>query len=409
MIPLLTFGQGSRYTGTYKKSDPIEYKNKNGIVIDGLEISATNEYCIVLWDCNNIIIKNCKFGPTTKMRAIYLYGCTDITIVDCTFENVQTGLLASLCKGNIKFEHNDVKNILGELKGGTKYANMVQFNDCSGAGNSISYNVCENLEGQSSVEDIINMFKSNGTPESPIRITNNWLRGGGPSPSGGGILLGDHGGSHQIAENNILVNPGQYGMGIAGGHNMTLRNNKIYSKKQSFTNVGIVVNNWTPDKTGESYNITIDNNQVNWTHKDGYYNTAWVSGGMREIVKDWYNQGLRNPNITEKILPEIIFQRFRKTEDEKNPDVEKPDNTTPESPITDAYIDRFNRISIKCLVSPIPIATANIYTSSGQRIASRNLSRFRTLIDHVLNPGEYIVEISYGSPVITETKKIIIK
>ncbi|MDD4728552.1 MAG: right-handed parallel beta-helix repeat-containing protein [Dysgonamonadaceae bacterium] len=409
MIPLLTFGQGSRYTGTYKKSDPITLKNEKDIIIEGLEISDIEGRAITLFSCQNIIIRNCKFKNINTAAALYAEKGANILITDCFFENVHRGFIAGNCTGNIKFEHNDVKNILGNLRGGSVFSQAVQFNGCNGEGNSISYNCIENIPGESSPEDNIALYKSNGTPKSPIMIKANWIRGGGPSGSGGGINLGDWGGSYQIAEDNILVNPGQVGMGMAGGHDMTFKNNKIYAKRQPFTNVGLVIHNWTPDKTGKSYNITIDNNQINWTNSDGNYNTAWVSNSMREIVKDWYNQGLRNPNITEKILPEVIIQRFRKTEDESHPDVEKPDNTTPESPITDIYTDRFNRISIKCLVSPIPLATANIYTSSGQRIASRNLSRFRTLIDHVLNPGEYNVEVSYGSPVITETKKITIK
>jgi len=64
-------------------------------------------------------------------------------------------------------------------------------------------------------------------------VRGNWIRGGGPSTSGGGINIGDYGGSYQITENNILVNPGQYGIGISGGNNMIMRNNKVYGKKKA--------------------------------------------------------------------------------------------------------------------------------------------------------------------------------
>jgi len=37
---------------------------------------------------------------------------------------------------------------------------------------------------------------------------------------GGGIMLGDGGGSNIVAKNNILVDPGQYGMAVSGGSYM---------------------------------------------------------------------------------------------------------------------------------------------------------------------------------------------
>ena len=59
--------------------------------------------------------------------------------------------------------------------------------------------------------------------------------------SGGGIMLGDDGGAYEVAERNVLVDPGQYGIGVASGNNMTVRDNRIYGRKQDFTNVGIYV------------------------------------------------------------------------------------------------------------------------------------------------------------------------
>ena len=171
MASSLSFSQGSRYTGTYKKSGPIEFENRSNFVIEGVELSN-----IVLKNCHNVIIRNSKLGPTAK-KAIYLYKSSNITVVDCEFEEVQTGLLAEYCTGNIKFEHNDVKNIQGER--GNESVQMVQFVHLSGPGNSVSYNACENIAGESSVEDVISMYASNGTASSPIMVTYNWICAGG--------------------------------------------------------------------------------------------------------------------------------------------------------------------------------------------------------------------------------------
>ena len=294
LVPSIGFSQGSRYTGSYKKAASVEYVNKKNLVIEGLEFSDANRRTLTLWSCENITIRNCKFKDVNMAVAIYAENSANIVVTDCTFENVQTGFIAQNGKGGIKFEHNTIKNIIGNLRGGSPFAQMVQFMRSSGPNNSVSYNVVENLTGKSSSEDIINMFSSNGTANSPIRIVGNWLRGGGPSSSSGGILLGDHGGSYQIAENNILVNPGQYGMAIGGGNNMTIRNNKIYGKRQSFTNVGLYAVNWTAN-VSPSHNITIENNEVNFTNAQGSLNNSWFDssvGTIKGVNTNKYNKNL---------------------------------------------------------------------------------------------------------------------
>lgn len=402
IAPSLIFSQGSRYTGTYKKSDPIEYVNKKNIVIEGLEISATDTYCLVLWGGENITIKNCKFTSAPNMRAVYLENCKNVTLVDCYFENVYAGILAQLCNTNIKIEYNDFKNIRGQLDGDSYFANAVHFDRVSGSGNSISYNAIENIKGESSPEDNIALFQSNGTPESPIMVKGNWIRGGGPNHSGGGINLGDWGGSYQIAEDNILVNPGQVGMGMAGGHDLTIRNNKIYAKQQSFTNVGIAIINWTSDKTGESYNIVVENNEVNWTNRDGKQNLWWVYDNMKHLKGLETNR--YNPNLNESILPEVIINRAR---------IENDDNPTtptlpPTSNITQVYTDRFNRIAIKYSMSPIPHAFGELLTSSGNRIEAFDLPRYNNVFPLRLTKGVYYVRITYRDLGVTEINKITI-
>lgn len=312
MLPSTLFSQGSNYNGPYETSPPLVYTDQKNIVIEGLEFTNTDSIvsdgrCITLTNCENVIIRNCKFKNVPLNAAIYANGSSNITVTNCVFENVQAGLRGHKCEGGIKFENNDLKNIVGDLSGGSRFSQAVQFDKCNGPDNSISYNVIENIPGESSPEDVINIFHSNGTAESPIIIRGNWIRGGGPSGSGGGILIGDWGGSYQIIENNILVDPGQYGLQIAGGHNMTIRNNKVYGRQQPFSNVGLVIVNWTSKQTGPSYNITVENNRINWTNRDGVFNTAWFAGNMQEVVSDSQKEVIRDPSITQNILPEVIL------------------------------------------------------------------------------------------------------
>ena len=138
-------------------------------------------------------------------------------------------------------------------------------------------NIAVNIFGESEAEDIISIFKSNGTSNDPIQIKNNKVYGGSANASACGMVLGDQGGSHQIAENNIFFNPGSCGFGVAGGNNITARNNLVYGDGlKSNSGVGLVV--WRFDyqgdgtKPGDCYNITVENNEVTWWQGENFEN-----------------------------------------------------------------------------------------------------------------------------------------
>lgn len=430
----MIYGQGARYTGEYTKSPIISHYRKSNFVIEGLEISNTGDASAIhLENCENVIIRNCKFGPSPLTRAIYLNNCKNVTIIDCTFENIQGGLRASNSQG-IKFEHNDVTNILGKLRGSNSLGNMVQYINVQGANNSISYNVVENIPGQSSTEDIINIFNSNGTPESPIIVKGNWIRGGGPSGSGGGINLGDGYGSYQIAEDNILVDPGQFGVGIAGGHNMTMRNNKIYGRSQPFTNIGIGACNWY-EEVGPSYNITIENNLINYRNKEGNVNIWWFYKNVEPIAGKETNRF--DASITASILPSQIIGRARAglpnnpgnggsdggstplPGDGSGPDQnenpgdngnkpnpgdrgngpEIPGLQLPEvnnHPAISIYLDRYNRVCVNITGRSI---SANVLAanSKGELIYNATLNRFHNVLPNRPSPGNYVIYVRDGN------------
>jgi len=292
------WGQGSLYAGLYTRSARIEYANKSNFIIKGLEIGNISNHCITLLNCHNVTIKNCKLGPS-KREGVYLYKCTNVTIINCSMEKVETGVLAEYCS-RITFEHNEVKNVTGPIPHGQ----MIQLAYCSGGGHSIRYNVSENILEQSYPEDIINIYKSSGTTDSPIIISNNWIRGGGPSKSGGGIMIGDNGGSYTFVENNILVDPGQYGIAIAGGHHNSIKNNKVYSKQQSFNNVGIYA--W--EQYGlPCHDLTISNNEVNYKSASGSLNNWWFSDNVGIVTGKATN--LYCPSLTLDVLPTQIIGR----------------------------------------------------------------------------------------------------
>lgn len=420
-----THGQGSRYNGNYTRSGQVSYTGKSNIVIEGLEISNVSGSAITISNCENVIIRYNKISQVGLKPAVYVYNSKNVTIIDNSFENVQSGLVASKSQG-IKFEYNDVLNVLGSLKGGSNIGVLVQFIEVTGAGNSISFNANENLPGQSSTEDIINLFNSNGTSQSPILVKGNWIRGGGPSTSGGGINLGDYGGSYQIAENNILVDPGQYGLGISGGDNMTLRNNKVYARRNNFTNVGITTCNWY-ESVSKSHTITVEKNAINYTNKDGNLNSWWFYKNMEPIAGKETN--INNANLTASILPEQIIGRAgsstptvpvepspdegstplpeeEEVAGEPEPEVEPDDNSgqveielpkiNNHSSIT-IYLDGYNRVCVNNMGIIYPSATIFGANSKGEIIFQQSLTRYHTVLPNRPEPGNYIIYVKNGT------------
>ena len=289
----------STITTQYKASGPIVWDGINNKTISYLEIRNVAGHCIKLSNCSNIIIQNCKLSHSTG-EGVYLSNCTNVSVTNCFMDSVESGVVADVCS-SIQVTHNHVKNVLGPMPRGQ----MVQFGNVSGTNNNISYNDCENISGQSHPEDVISLFESNGTTSDPIKVIGNWIRGGGPSTSGGGIMTGDMGGSYVLVQDNILVNPGQYGITISSGHDITIKNNKIYSDKLPFSNIGLSA--YKQYSTVDTYSNTILNNEVNFTNKDGVLNNMWNAGNCGPITG--WSSNVYNSNLNSSILPASINRK----------------------------------------------------------------------------------------------------
>ena len=144
----LSYGQGSRYTGNYIKSSPIQHAHKNNIVIEGLEFTNSNPSlfggrAISLWKCENVIIRNCKFTNVAWETAILVENGLNVTITDCVFENVYQAVRVPSGRGNIKFENNEVRNLVKGLHNGNgaiylfKTISIIPFYSTISHGNAV--------------------------------------------------------------------------------------------------------------------------------------------------------------------------------------------------------------------------------------------------------------------------------
>ena len=281
-------------------SNALSYSAKTNLIIENKIFTSggSNGALIYLANCSDITIRNCIFKNAGQI-GIQVNASKNINIYGCLFDSVRTGVYATNCTGGLVINCNSFKDIIGPKPRGQ----MVQFNACTGAGNRINNNILEQTTGVGAPEDLVKLYASYGTVADPIQVSGNKTRGGGPSTSGGGLMLGDNGSHDIIADNNILVNPGQYGIAAPSGWNMKITNNTVYSASFSYTNVGLYVGLSSEITAGfacTGNTITVSGNKVNWKNKTNVQNDFYYCACCPNVVNSG-NTG--KASISASILP----------------------------------------------------------------------------------------------------------
>lgn len=264
--------------------DCVIVRNARAVRIEHLQIGPCGRHGINISSSKGVVVTTSYVHDTTG-NGINLYDSHDIEISKNRIHRNAGGVYVQQSV-SIRVDRNTFLNVKGPQPRGQ----FVQFNKVSGGGNRVFCNTGNNVAGQSAPEDAINMFASHGLPTDPIVIAGNIIRGGGPSKFGGGILLGDGGGSWQAARHNILIDPGQYGIAVAGGQHMEISSNRIKGTQQPFTNVGVYV--WNQYE-GKCSVINVRSNLVNWRNSKGDSNPRWSAGncgtitGWEDNAWDW--------------------------------------------------------------------------------------------------------------------------
>lgn len=255
----------------------IRLESCTGIVISSCELNS-----IELIACKEVTIRNCWIHDSERI-AVEIGGCQQVTVEGCRIENVMSGVYAVDSKG-IRVIGNFTRNVKGPFPRGQ----MAQFDKVSGADNVIRDNYAINELGKSYPEDVINIYQSRGTKESPILIENNYLVGDpekgseGKSPTGSGIILGDGGGENILCRRNVIISAGQVGMGISGGHDIRAEDNLILGLKSNVSNTGLYV--WNQSKMPSDH-VTVTRNRVNWVTKQGQEESWWNGGGVEDVTE----------------------------------------------------------------------------------------------------------------------------
>lgn len=257
---------------------PVVVSGESGVVLEGMKISNPNGPCVQIKGSSEIVVRASEIGPCGD-RAVEIQDSSAVTIEGLAIHDSSSGVYA------INSQHVAVVGNRFTNAG----RNFVQFDKVTGSGNSISRNSGANKLGSSSAEDFVSVYKSSGTPGSPLTVASNSFRDGGPSGSGSGIMVGDYGGSHILVQGNTLINPGQAGIGVPGGTNIRVIDNVVYSGSQPWSNVGIYVWNQSGGSCGS---IEVKGNRVEWYGADGAENPSWDGGNCGAIAgwdtNDWH-------------------------------------------------------------------------------------------------------------------------
>ncbi len=264
------------------------FSGKNGLiikdlVIDGVDGNDDNsKNAINVWNCENVQIINCKI-TNCKGRAINLYKSKNVKIINCYGENVGLKFVYGQSCTDVSITYCTAKNMTGVA--GEK-ASFIQLNTCTGK-LYIAKNVTINEPGKSSLEDVISLYRCKGTQSVPAIAEFNYVKGGGPSVTGSGIMVGDKGGEWCIARKNIVIDGGASGMVSSSGDYNTISDNQIYhsSSNDSVCKVGIQAFNWYWNQgIPLSTNITVKNNVIGGFPKMFYLGTDGQNAVQKETL-----------------------------------------------------------------------------------------------------------------------------
>jgi hypothetical protein len=232
-------------------------------------VSNPDGDCIRIRRSTEIVIRNAVIGPCGG-RAILIQDSRQVVVETSKLTDTSAGVYA-LDSSAISVTDNVITNA---------GRNPIQYDKVTLAGNVVSGNRIINIEGSSHTEDSINIYQSGGTGASPLLVEDNLVFNGGSSLSGSGILVGDNGGSHTIVRGNTLINPGQAGIGVAGGKDISVVDNIVYSESFPWSNVGIYV--WDQYET-QCTAVEVTDNTIQWLNSQGIVNALYDAGNCGAV------------------------------------------------------------------------------------------------------------------------------
>lgn len=270
-----------------------DFDGQQDFILENVIITNPGGPCLSLVGSENITIRNvtlrnCSNNPNGEIdqdKIVNIENSKSIVIAHSLFtDNASRStnnhdLIHIRNSTGVKLYNNEIRNVRSNpstgrddggnraiLVTGNETANLIiDRNDFYSPGrNAVQISRARRVEGirvtrnriegraawNSDFEDMINLFAATGTADVPIVIRGNYMRNGGPSPTGTAIILGDGrdrlGTGHVRVVKNVIVDPGHVGINVAGGFNFVVKNNIIYggAPVERWTATGLTVNHY---------------------------------------------------------------------------------------------------------------------------------------------------------------------
>ena len=225
------------------------------------------------------------FDRTNNHVGILIINSTNITIRNVDFENMSQPI-AIFGGGNITVEYTRTRGITGpSARHNVQTGNFLQT--VNGPTNVVIRN---NVIYGGDTEDIISLWSA-----SYSLVENNYINGNGwSSASGTGIILGDGQGRGNVARNNVLYNPGQVGIAIAGGWDHLVEGNIIYGPQGvRGSNIAAYCSDYS-NTFGMSGNAFRNNRAWYWNQGNGATNGFWNPCGAINSGNNWADSSLHS-------------------------------------------------------------------------------------------------------------------
>ena len=315
-----------------------DLSNRSNVTLENMIISNPGGRCIDLIGASNITLRNVTIencgtnsavtSPSYFNGLIRIENANNITIEDSIIRNIsnerfggdRNNAIQITSSSNVTIRNNQIRDVRSNIddnsndrgnraiviEGSSSHVsingnhmynagrNGVQISRVRGAaGLSITNNIIEGRgRWDSDYEDIINLYSSSGTSSSPIRISGNTIRNGGPSDSGTGIILGDGDQGrgptqYVVVENNRFIDPGHVGINLAGGDHITVRNNTIIGTGNvpHRTTVGMTINHFGYSSECRDHVVTGNRVYMENQHLPDGVNHLWNPGTCTQNVQ----------------------------------------------------------------------------------------------------------------------------
>ncbi len=261
----ITIAYGGTYTGNWVSDDPgtpaILVQTNEPVYIENSSVTGKGSLIVVKGSGSgaNVTIQNVTGtaldpGIAGQQRGSFFFGTAmnSLAVTNCTMTGVSFGvyveqstLTALSISNNVA---NNMEDRASDGNGGftTVRPSLGHFAILSGvhatSGGDISWNQVIDADGNSSVEDIINIYGSSGqSAANSIRIHDNYLQGAfSPADTddnytGSGIMMDGSSNSLDTATgfvqiyDNQIVHTANVGIGLDAGHDISATDNSIVS------------------------------------------------------------------------------------------------------------------------------------------------------------------------------------